>query len=61
MVIHYGRSGRRVKEIMKLELELGVIPIHRYKEEELFEMKEDELNTKKRMLEVWKQSQTLNA
>jgi len=61
MVIHYGRSGRRVKEIMKLELELGVIPIHRYTEEELFGMKEDELNTKKRMLEVWKQSQTLNS
>ena len=46
---------------MKLELELGIIPIHRYTEEQLFEMKEEELNTKKRMLEIWKQSQNMNA
>jgi len=60
-MVHFGRAGRIIKSIMRLETELKIIEMHKWKEDELFKNTEDELYRKHRMLVEWKQRQSQDA
>jgi len=53
MKINYGQKNSLVKGILREQNKLGIIEIHKYKEDELMREDEKELYRIKTMLEKW--------
>jgi len=58
--MNYGSRANNIKKIMNLEEELKIIHLHRYKEEELRWMSDQDLADKWYMLDEWQKRQNQN-
>ena len=58
--MNYGSRSNSIKKIMKLEEDLRVIKLHRYTEEELGWMTDQDLADKWYMLDEWQKRQNQN-
>jgi len=58
--MNYGSRANNIKKIMNLEEELRIIQLHRYTEEELRWMTDQDLADKWYMLDEWQKRQNQN-